>query len=117
MEYAAAFLDHFEHPRHQGSLPDATHHGRAEDLACGDRLWLDLRVERGVVVEARFRVQGCIGAIACGSALAELLPGRPATADAIGRAELETALGAVPQVKRHALGLALRTLAAALAPR
>lgn len=114
MDYAPAFLDHFQNPRHVGALDDATHRGQADDDACGDRLWLDLRVEAGQIAAARFRVEGCPGAIACGSALAALLPGRPARADAVDREALEAALGAVPRAKRHALGLALRTLAATL---
>jgi nitrogen fixation NifU-like protein len=113
--YAPAFLDHFERPRGQGSLADATHSGAAQEAACGDRLWLDLRIEGGTVREARFRVQGCPGAIAVGSALVTLLPGRPARPDAVGAAEIEALLGEVPPAKRHALRLAREALARALA--
>ncbi len=117
MEYAAAFLDHFQRPRRQGRLDGATHRGEAEDPACGDRLWLDLRVEAGVVVDARFAVTGCAGAIAVGSALATLVVGRTAGATAVGRAEIEAALGEVPRAKRHALRLAETTLARAFPTR
>ena len=112
--YAHAFLDHFQRPRGQGALDRPTHRGEGQDPACGDRLWLDLRVEGGIVAEARYRVQGCAGAIAVGSALLTLLPGRPASPRAVSPAEIEALLGAVPRAKRHALGLALRTLEAAL---
>ena len=112
--YAKAFLDHFENPRLRGSLPDATHRGEAEDAACGDRLWFDLRVEGGVVRDARFRVQGCPGAIAVGSAVASLLVGRPARPDAVDAAEVERLLEEIPPVKRHALRLAASALRSAL---
>lgn len=112
--YAAAFLDHFQHPRGRGSLPDATHRGAGEDPVCGDRLWLDVRVAGGVVEAACFRVEGCPGAIAAGSALVTLLPGRAARADAVTAAEIEALLGEVPRAKRHALRLALAACAAAL---
>ena len=112
--YHPAFLDHFEHPRGQGSLPDATHRGEATDAACGDRMALDLCVIDGRITAARTRVEGCPGTIAVASALATLLPGRPATPNAVTTAQLETLLGEVPRMKRHALTLALSTLRVAL---
>jgi nitrogen fixation NifU-like protein len=113
--YAKAFLDHFEHPRNQGSLERATHRGEAEDAACGDRLAFDLSVADGVVTDARFRVQGCPGAIAVGSAYTVLLVGRAARPDAVTNEEVERLLEEVPRVKRHALRLATAALRAALA--
>ena len=112
--YTGAFLDHFQNPRGQGSLDGATHVGAAVDPACGDELALDLCVEEETITQARFRVRGCAGAIAVGSALVTLLPGRPARVDAVSREELAQVLGAVPATKQHALRLALNTLQDAL---
>src|SRR5262245_54907763 len=103
--YSPQFLDHLKSPRGQGALEDATHRGVAEDGVCGDRLALDLRVEAGVVVSARFRVQGCPGAIAVGSALAMIAPGRDAGTESVSAADLEAVLGGVPAAKRHVLRL------------
>ena len=83
------------------------------DPACGDRLTVDLDVEDGVVAAARFRVEGCAGAIAVGSALTTLLPGRRFPEHGLRPTELEAVLGAVPRVKRHAFRLALSALNAA----
>ena len=105
---------HFLTPRRQGGLDAPTHAGAATDPTCGDELMLELRVVAGRIEEAAFRVRGCSGAVAVGSALASLLPGRPAREDALGRADLEAELGAVPASKRHVLRLAVRVLAAAL---
>jgi NifU-like protein involved in Fe-S cluster formation len=113
--YHPAFHDHFHAPRGQGDLPGATHRGEARDPACGDWMALALCVEAGTVRAARFRVAGCPGAIAVGSALASLLPGRVAEATAVPTAELEATLGEVPALKRHALRLAQAALEAALA--
>jgi NifU-like protein involved in Fe-S cluster formation len=112
--YAPEFLDHFQNPRHRGSLADATHRGASEDPVCGDRLWLDLRVAGAVIQAARFRVEGCPGSIAAGSALVTLLLGRPASAGAVTAAEVEGLLGEIPRAKRHALRLVLGALADAL---
>lgn len=113
--YAPAFQDHFLAPRGQGDLADATHRGEARDPACGDWMALALRVEGGRVAACRYRVQGCAGSIAVGSALMTLLPGRAAAPGAVAGAELEALLGEVPRMKRHALRLAEAALAAALA--
>jgi NifU-like protein involved in Fe-S cluster formation len=109
--YADAFLEHFRNPRGQGGLDAPTHQGAATDAACGDELELDLRVEGGRIAEARFRVRGCSGAIAAGSALVTLLPGRAARPDTVTRAEIEATLGGIPANKRHVLRLAERVLA------
>ncbi|MFV1959506.1 MAG: iron-sulfur cluster assembly scaffold protein, partial [Planctomycetota bacterium] len=98
----------------QGRLECATHRGRATTPACGDVLDLDLEVEGGRILDARYRVQGCAGAIAAASALATLLPGRPARPDAVTREAIEEALGEVPRARRHALRLAVDALRAAL---
>ena len=108
------FERHFLHPHGQGALDDATHEATVTDPACGDELSLDLRVAAGAIEAARFRVRGCSGAIAAGSALVTLLPGRPARAGALTREELDAELGGVPAGKAHVLRLALRALAAAL---
>ncbi len=105
---------HFLHPQGQGALEDATHAATGTDPACGDELALDLRVADGRIEAARFRVRGCSGAIAAGSALATLLPGRPAVATAVTRDDLVAELGGVPDGKQHVLRLATRVLAAAL---
>lgn len=109
-----AFLDHLRAPRGVGTLDAPTHRGDAEDAVCGDRLALDLRVVGGRVVEVRHRAEGCHGAVAVGSALAILLPGREARPDAVSAADLEAALGGVPGAKRHALRLATDAWRAAL---
>ena len=110
----AGFEEHFLRPRGQGALPDATHAACVEDPACGDELTLELRVVDGLVDLARFRVRGCSGSIAVGSALATLLPGRAARADALTREELAAEIVGMPPGKQHVLRLAQRAFEAAL---
>ena len=112
--HSEAYLRHFQQPSGQGSLAAATHSATVTDPACGDELALDLVVAEARVVDARFRVRGASGAIAAGSALVTLLPGRPAAETALTRADLEVELGGVVAAKRHALRLALNAWARAL---
>lgn len=105
---------HFLEPQGQGGLDDATHGATVTDPACGDELTLELRVVGAVIEAARFRVRGCSGAIAAGSALVTLLPGRAARPHAVSREDVARELGAVPAGKRHVLRLAVSALEAAL---
>ena len=113
--YSAKLLDHFEHPRNVGETlnPDAA--VEIENPVCGDVLRLTLRVVGGRIVEARFKAKGCVPAMACGSALTELIVGKtPSEARRLRRQEMIDAVGDVPQASIHAAQLALDGLAAAL---
>ncbi len=112
--HSDAYLRHFRDPQGQGSLPDATHSATVTDPACGDELSLDVTVEDGRIAAARFRVRGCSGAIAAGSALVTLLPGRPARPATVTRSDVDGELGGVARAKRHVLRLATNALASAL---
>jgi nitrogen fixation NifU-like protein len=114
--YSPQVLDHFEHPRNAGTLatPDAT--VRLENPACGDILELTAKRSARRIVEIRFRAKGCVAAMACGSALTELVMGKTLEeARQVSREELLLAVGGLPRASSHAAALALDALAAMLA--
>jgi NifU-like protein involved in Fe-S cluster formation len=93
--------------------PDAT--AQLDNPACGDILKLTLRVTDGRIAEIRFLAKGCVPAIACGSALTELVRGRTVIqARRLTREELVQAVGGLPEASTHASHLAMDTLAAIL---
>jgi NifU-like protein involved in Fe-S cluster formation len=118
--YSAELLDHFENPRNAGELeaPDAV--AQLENPVCGDVLELSLRLEKSKsegtrIAEIRFRAKGCVPAMACGSALTELIKGKSLDeARRVSREELVRKVGGLPQASDHASHLALDTLAALL---
>jgi len=113
--YSPEVLDHFQNPRNAGEAesPDAT--AELENPACGDILRLTLKLDAGRIAEIRFRAKGCVPAIACGSALTELLKGRTVNeAQLLGREELVRAVGGLPEASSHASHLAMDTLQALL---
>jgi nitrogen fixation protein NifU and related proteins len=113
--YAAKLLDHFEHPRNAGELPDADWQVRVENPACGDVLELSARVEDGRICEIRFRAKGCVPAMACASAVTELALKRSIEeAGAIEREDIVRAVGSLPPASGHAAQLALDALRALL---
>ena len=53
-------LDHFEHPRNAGDLPDGHAHVRVDNPACGDILELFVRLEGDSIDAITFRAKGCV---------------------------------------------------------
>jgi NifU-like protein involved in Fe-S cluster formation len=113
--YSAELLDHFQNPRNAGEVeaPDAT--AQLENPACGDILELTLKLEARRIADIRFRAKGCVPAMACGSAITELVKGKNVDeARRVSREELVRKVGGLPQASTHASHLAMDALAALL---
>jgi nitrogen fixation NifU-like protein len=113
--YSPQLLDYFEHPRNAGEIvkPDAS--VQIENPACGDILKLTLRLSNGRIAEARFRAQGCVPSMACGSALTELIQGKTLEEAAqLRREDIVNAVGGLPKASTHAGVLVMDVLTAAL---
>ncbi len=114
--YSAQLLDHFQNPRNVGEIADADASAEIENPACGDVLRLTLKTGAGRIVEAKFKAKGCVAAIACGSAITELVVGKTMSeAQSLGREDVIAAVGGLPQASAHAAQLVLDALATALA--
>jgi nitrogen fixation NifU-like protein len=113
--YSPQLLDHFQNPRNAGEISGADAVAEIENPACGDVLRLTLKLDGGRIAAAQFKAKGCVAAIACGSALTELLPGKTLDeARKLRREDLNAAVGGLPQASTHAAQLALDALSAAL---
>ncbi len=116
--YSAQLLDHFQNPRNAGEIAAADAIAEIENPVCGDVLRLTLKIEAGRVAEIRFRAKGCVAAIACASALTELVAGKTLEETRnLNLASLAAAVGGLPQGSAHAAQLALDALAAGLRQR
>ncbi len=92
--YSPQVLEHFEHPRNAGTVADADASVRMENPACGDVLELTVKLAAGRIEEIRFRAKGCVAAMACGSAVTELVRGMTfVDARKVTREELLQAVG------------------------
>lgn len=113
--YNDTVLDHYNHPRNVGTLPEANAVGQAENSACGDVLHLYLQIEEDHVIAARFRTFGCAAAIAAGSCLTTIVQGMSLNALAnLRRQDVVDALGGLPPMKQHCSVLAEDVIRAAL---
>jgi nitrogen fixation protein NifU and related proteins len=100
-------LDHFKNPRNAGNLDDAACVVEVTNPVCGDVLRLSANVEDGKIAAARFKVQGCTAAIACGSALTEMLIGKLlGQLGEITPQRIADSLGGLPPATFHAAQLA-----------
>lgn len=113
--YSPELLDHFQNPRNAGEVANPDASAQLENPACGDVLKLSLKLDGARIAEIRFRAKGCVPAMACGSALTELVKGKSiAEARQLSGRELLQKVGGVPEASHHAAHLAVDTLKAVL---
>ncbi|HZT71665.1 MAG TPA: iron-sulfur cluster assembly scaffold protein [Terriglobia bacterium] len=113
--YSEQVLDHFHHPRNVGEIERATAVIETSNPVCGDTMKLWLAVREGIIRDVKFKVQGCIPAIACASWLTEAVKGKSLQeAGSITPQEIEAGLGGLPLASRHASALVIAALRKAL---
>jgi len=79
MAYSDQVIDHYENPRNVGKMDikDATvGTGMVGAPACGDVMKLQIKVNGGVIEDAKFKTYGCGSAIASSSLLTEWVKGK-----------------------------------------
>jgi NifU-like protein involved in Fe-S cluster formation len=114
--YSNQVLDHFHHPHNVGELGDAATMAETANPACGDLMKLWAVVKDGRIVDARFKVAGCVPAVACGSWLTERIKGKPlAELTGIMPDQIDAGLGGLPAASKHAAVLASDALRQLLA--
>jgi nitrogen fixation protein NifU and related proteins len=113
--YSPELLDHFQNPRNVGDVETPDVSAQMENPACGDVLKLTAKLAGKQIVDIRFRAKGCVPAMACGSAITELVTGKSVEeARQVSRQELVREVGGLPQASAHAGHLAIDTLTALL---
>jgi len=117
MAYSDAVLDHYENPRNVGKMDknDPTvGTGMVGAPSCGDVMQLQIKVEDGIITDAKFKTYGCGSAIASSSLVTEWVKGRTLDqAMEIKNTDLAEEL-ALPPVKIHCSVLAEDAIKAAI---
>ena len=117
MAYSEKVLDHYENPRNVGSFNSSDTSigtGMVGAPACGDVMRLQIKVEDGIITDAKFKTYGCGSAIASSSLVTEWVKGK--TLDQAGKiknSEIASEL-ALPPVKIHCSILAEDAIKAAI---
>ena len=118
MAYSHKVVDHYENPRNVGSF-DKTDADIGTGIvgapACGDVMKLQIKVEEGIITDAKFKTYGCGSAIASSSLVTEWVKGRTLDeAGKISNSQIAEEL-ALPPVKIHCSILAEDAIKAAVA--
>lgn len=117
MAYSDKVIDHYEHPRNVGSFDkgdDSVGTGMVGAPACGDVMKLQIKVDNGVITDARFKTYGCGSAIASSSLVTEWVKGKTLNeAATIKNTQIAEEL-ALPPVKIHCSILAEDAIKAAI---
>ena len=118
MAYSEKVIDHYENPRNVGKMDDTSKDvgtGMVGAPACGDVMRLQIKVEDGIITDAKFKTYGCGSAIASSSLLTEWVRGKSLMdANAIKNVQIADELG-LPPVKIHCSVLAEDAIKAAVA--
>ena len=115
--YSQKLRDHFENPQNVGSFDKNDNNvgtGLGGAPACGDVMKLQIKVEDGVIQEAKFKTFGCGSAIASSSLITEWVKGRTLDeAKSIKNVQIAKELS-LPPVKIHCSVLAEDSIKAAI---
>jgi nitrogen fixation NifU-like protein len=118
MAYSEKVLEHYEHPRNVGSMPKDDPNvgtGLVGAPACGDVMKLQLRIEDGIIKDAKFKTFGCGSAIASSSVVTEWVKGMSIDrAMEVKNSQIAEELS-LPPVKIHCSVLAEDAIKAAIA--
>jgi nitrogen fixation NifU-like protein len=117
MAYSDRVIDHYENPRNVGSFSKDDPNigtGMVGAPACGDVMKLQIKVEDGIITDAKFKTYGCGSAIASSSLVTEWVKGKTLDQAAqIKNSEIANEL-ALPPVKIHCSILAEDAIKAAI---
>ncbi len=117
MAYSDKVIDHYENPRNVGAFAKSDHSigtGMVGAPACGDVMKLQIKVDDGIITDARFKTYGCGSAIASSSLVTEWVKGKTLDeAGSIKNSEIAEEL-ALPPVKIHCSILAEDAIKAAI---
>lgn len=116
--YSDKVIDHYENPRNVGKMDREDKDvgtGMVGAPACGDVMQLQIRVEDGIIEDAKFKTYGCGSAIASSSLLTEWVKGKSLEeAGRITNTDIAREL-TLPPVKIHCSVLAEDAIKAAIA--
>lgn len=74
--YRSVIMDHYKNPRNKGSLAEDSVTIDMNNPTCGDRIHLTLKVEGGIVKDAKFDGEGCSISMSSASMMTQIIKGK-----------------------------------------
>ena len=105
--YSEKIRDHYANPRNVGSVDEPSGRAVVRSPVDSDTVLITLRIEDGVIRDAKFKCMGCAVAIACSSMATEMVLGQPVEqASQLKEQDVADALGGIPDYKMRCSNLA-----------
>ena len=105
--YSEKVMDHFANPRNVGEIENADGMGEVGNAKCGDIMKIFLKIDDGIITDAKFNTFGCGAAIATSSMATEMIKGKTIDeAMQLTNKAVAEALDGLPPVKMHCSVLA-----------
>ena len=99
-------MERFRNPKNAGKLKDYNASGESGDPKCSDVIHMFIKIRRGKVDDARFRVYGCPGAISTTDVFIDMIRGKTIQeAMKITEKDISDALGGLPTSHMHCSNL------------
>lgn len=74
--YRSVIMDHYKKPRNKGSLEENSVTIDMNNPTCGDRIHLTLKINDGIVEDAKFDGEGCSISMSSASMMTEVIKGK-----------------------------------------
>lgn len=115
MLYSQKVMDNFKNTKNYGKIEDADGIGKVGNPKCGDVMWIYLKVENDIIVDAKYETFGCVAAIATSSMAIDMIIGKNIDeALTISNKAVAEALDGLPPEKLHCSILAEEGIKAAI---
>jgi len=112
--YSKTAIDYYIRKPYMGQIPDADITSQMTG-SCGDTMGIYIKMDKGVVADAKYQVMGCAGAISAAMAVVDLIKGKDLEyARSINDGTVFKVLEEIPVKKHHCIQLAVKTLHKAL---
>ncbi len=113
--YTQKIMEMFQNPKNVGAIRGASGIGKVGNPVCGDIMNVYLKIEDGVIVDAKFKTFGCVAAIVSSSVACELIKGKTIEeAKQITNKQVLDMVGPLPANKIHCSILAEEAIGEAI---
>lgn len=74
--YRQVIMDHYKHPRNRGTFDDESLTVEMNNPTCGDRIFLQFKMDGDVVEDVKFTGEGCSISLASASMMTQAIKGK-----------------------------------------
>lgn len=85
--YRQVIMDHYKHPRNRGTFEDDALTVEMNNPTCGDRIFLQFKLDGNIVEDVKFTGEGCSISLASASMMTQAVKGK-AIDEALNMSEL-----------------------------